>query len=384
MPNEIAAQVTGVHTADQAARRLADVEVTLARLTNLVEKLSSANSTAAPTPGGTPPAGGPALFADTQPASKSALRPNPPFVFDGDRRQGRAFLHAVKTYTRLLPEAFLVNGVTSEEKAVRFALSYMAKDSAQKWAERQSEKLPFPFPTWASFVNEFRLRFVEENEQDHALLKLESRGYYMGTRDVWAYTDDFEDLFDIAGILDDLVKVTKYRSGLDPQVNVAITTSANPPSLRDYTGWRSRAYRQYESLTQGRTISGQGRAPVPSPVARPRGGVLPAVPPAPRPAQPPRVAPPPLPPAVPMDVDRARARTSLPRTCYRRGAAGHLARDCTAPADVRSTDVIDEVIRQLGDDLLDELVARLRTSDDLPAEPQVNEVPPVDFPLRGE
>jgi hypothetical protein len=62
-----------------------------------------------------------------------------------------------------------------------------------------------------------------------------------------------------------------------------------------------------------------------------------------------------------MDVDRAWTRLFL-RTCFRCGAARHLARECPVPADVRHTDVLDEVVRQLGDDLLDELFARLSTS----------------------
>jgi hypothetical protein len=60
------------------------------------------------------------------------------------------------------------NGELSEEKVVRYAMLFMAKDAAQHWAERQSAKVEFPFPTWETFVKEFRLCFVEENKQDHA------------------------------------------------------------------------------------------------------------------------------------------------------------------------------------------------------------------------
>jgi hypothetical protein len=109
------------------------------------------------------------------------------------------------------------------------------------------------------FVKEFRLRFVEENEQDHALHKLESRAYHMGNRDVFRYTDEFEDLVDLAGFEDELVKVTKYRTGLDPVINLAITGSSDPPSLRDYAAWRARAYRQYESHLRARNTGASGR-----------------------------------------------------------------------------------------------------------------------------
>jgi hypothetical protein len=344
----------------------AGIEGRMARIEEAIESLighiTLQPKIPAPTPAASAPAEGPGLFADTTPASKSALRPNPPFVFDGDRTQGRAFLHSVKTYVRLCPEAFLDDGAASEERAVHFAMSYMAKDSAQRWAERQSAKDPFPFATWAAFVREFRLRFVEENEQDHALAKLESRSYFMGSRDVFRYTDDFEDLVDLAGFDDPLIKVSKYRTGLDPAINFAITSSSEPPNLRDYPAWRLRAYRQYESQVRSRTTGGAPKPPAP-PARRAPPAVAPPAPsafPAVRPTVPP-------PAAVPMDVDRTRARTFVRRTCYRCGDPGHLARECPVPHDVRSADVLDEVIRQLGDELLEELVARLATSGGLSA-----------------
>jgi hypothetical protein len=70
------------------------------------------------------------------------------------------------------------------------------------------------------------------------MIKLESCSYHMGSRDIFRYTDDFEDLVDLAGFEDLLVKVTKYWTGLDPAINRAITGSSGPPDLRGYAAWR--------------------------------------------------------------------------------------------------------------------------------------------------
>jgi hypothetical protein len=146
------------------------------------------------------------------------------------------FLYSVLTSYRLVPEAFMADRFVSQEKLVWFAMSFMSKDAAARWAERRASAVLFPFPTWAQFEAEFQLQFVEENEQDQALTKLESHSYFQGFHDIYRYTNDFEELAVTAGYSDALIRVTKYRSGLDPWINIAITTSGTAPNLTDYTG----------------------------------------------------------------------------------------------------------------------------------------------------
>ena len=296
------------------------------------------------------------LFGDDTSERKASLRPNAPMAFSGERSKGRAFLYAIRTYVRLVPESFYEHGEPSEEKVIRFALSYMSEGAAQRWAECHGSSEELPWYTWNGFVADFKLRFVEENEQDHAIASLESRDYFMKGRDVFTYTDDFEDLYDISGFSDALVKVTKYRSGLDPAINHAITTSGNAPELSNYEGWRKRSYAQYEAKVRAKSIFGTAPSAPRSSTTAPtcQTGVIPRARLA-APAFVPAAAPAP----VPMEIDRSRARTATPRSCFRCGEPGHIARDCPTTLDVRTIDVLDEVIYQLGGEMMEELVARM-------------------------
>jgi hypothetical protein len=82
------------------------------------------------------------------------------------------FLYFVLTYYQLVPEAFMADRFVSQEKLVRFTMSFMLKDAAAWWAEHRSLANPFLFPTWTKFEAEFCLQFVEEKEQDQGLTKL--------------------------------------------------------------------------------------------------------------------------------------------------------------------------------------------------------------------
>ena len=108
-------------------------------LTRLTELLTNPPCTALPARSHAQPAPdlGPGLFSHANVTGatysmRSALWQNPSFVFDGDWMQGRVFIHSVQTYAWLLLEPFMESGEYSEEKLIQFAMSFMAKDSAQQ------------------------------------------------------------------------------------------------------------------------------------------------------------------------------------------------------------------------------------------------------------
>jgi hypothetical protein len=133
--------------------RLAAVEGSLDAIQDVLCQLLLSAQNPLPDPAPAAPALAPVPgpdFSAPHPAPKMVLRPNPPAVFDGNWTQGQMFLYYVLTYYRLVPEAFMADGLISQEKLVQFAMSFMSKDTAAQWVEQHSSAVPFPFPTWAN------------------------------------------------------------------------------------------------------------------------------------------------------------------------------------------------------------------------------------------
>jgi hypothetical protein len=57
-----------------------------------------------------------------------------------------------------------------------------------------------------------------------------------------------------------------------------------------------------------------------------------------------------LPVVVPIDIDRTQT-CAFPCTCFQCRAAGHLTHKCSTMSDVRHTDILNNFVRQLGDNL---------------------------------
>jgi hypothetical protein len=206
--------------------------------------------------------------------------------------------------------------------------------------------------------------FCPENKSTHALMRLKSDRYFQGKQMVDAYVDEFEDLIDLSGYLDDLAIVLKFRRGLNPVLQDKITESGRdrlPDNAPDKWYAAAQQFNQNHLTNEAFHSAGvQHHATTPTAATGFTVGafsqnVTPRPTPAPTSAQPPR---PPLrpfqqctlPPGIPMDIDAQCARQA-PLTCCHCGGPGHFAWDCPTRFNVRLLSQDDR------DDLLESLLA---------------------------
>lgn len=278
---------------------------------------------------------------DTTPRSR--LKPASPPIFDGNRKDGRAFFNACTIYFQLCPDHF-----PNEQSKILWCLSFFQKDRAKEYADMvlRSTRNPY-FKSWNDFASEFRSRFLPDRERESAMLKLESTRYHQGRRTFQEYIDEFQDLIDQSGYTEGSNITMKFRRGLDSVIQSRVAESADCPSEEDFEGWYSAAQRVADNRAANQSFHfGQhsahsappSRPSATSGLARNPGGILPT----PRTQLPPlqprfQPLPPPkaLSPGVPMDVDHTRSRPPAPQSCYRCGKPGHMSRECPLRFDVR-------------------------------------------------
>ena len=92
---------------------------------------------------------------------RSRLKPASPPIFDGNRKDGRAFYNACSIYFQLCPDHF-----PTEQAKILWCLSFFQKDRAKEYADMvlRSPKDPY-FESWAAFATEFRTRFLPDRER---------------------------------------------------------------------------------------------------------------------------------------------------------------------------------------------------------------------------
>jgi hypothetical protein len=269
----------------------------------------------------------------------SKLRPATPNDFDGDRSKGRDFIHSCDLYVKLVPHQF----DNSDHKAIHWAISYMKSGRAALFARRvlrdeAKSKIP-KYPTWEAFREAFVAEFCPKNETQLALAKLETTRYHQGKRTVDEYVDDFRELIDQAGYMEGLGIVTKFRRGLNKEIQDQIANiPIGRPDDANPDEWYEAAIRSDENRIANELFHSAPRTTM---SAKPSSSFPPV---APRPAtntswfsRPSTVAhkPPPVSNPVPMEIDAAKKRADIPDTCRRCGQTGHWARDCAKRFDIR-------------------------------------------------
>jgi len=90
----------------------------------------------------------------------------------------------------------------------------MKSDHAATFANRticyETKYDSLHYGLWDAFQKVFIKTFCLENKSTHTLMHLESDRYFQGKWTVNAYVDEFEDLIDLSGYLDDLTIILKF------------------------------------------------------------------------------------------------------------------------------------------------------------------------------
>ena len=181
-------------------------------LSHTVNTLVSQNSGATPQPIPSAPT--------TSTANKRRVRPASPADFDGVRENGRTFLNSCTLYLSLAAQEF-----ADDTERIHWAFTFMKKGRAaeqvNRWLQQEAKSGLPCFADWGRFVKAFEELFCPVNEQENAVITLESDNYHQGRRTVEEYTDRFKDLIHRSGYSDDIVITVKYRRVKDSDVTLA-------------------------------------------------------------------------------------------------------------------------------------------------------------------
>jgi hypothetical protein len=136
----------------------------------------------------------------------------------------------------------------NDQDKVYWVLSYMKSSCAALCVDRtlryESATGTPRFPSWSDFRMLFITSFYPQNKPAIARFRLESNLYFQGNRTVNEYCDEFEDLLERSGYMEDLTAVMKFRRGLDRDIQDKIAESGvGCPSNSDPMSWYDAAKR---------------------------------------------------------------------------------------------------------------------------------------------
>jgi hypothetical protein len=123
----------------------------------------------------------------------------------------------------LAPQEF-----TNETSKVHWALSYMKAGRASLYADwvlwyEAKNGVPW-YLSWFAFWEDFVKTFCPKSKAQRALTQLETAEYHQGRQMVDKYTNEFQDLIELAGYTDGLAMVIKFRRGLSREIQDQVTT----------------------------------------------------------------------------------------------------------------------------------------------------------------
>ena len=169
----------------------------------------------------------------TVPANMSKeIKIAPPFLFKGDesdRSRAPQWIFLLKNYIGINQGTY-----DTDEKKIRFGLSYLQDGPAGQWAKMKMDILqarPAGWGTIDRFIQDFKEAFITQNESEEAIHKLDE--LRQGKGSVLAYNAQFETLIQQTGLSDFIAIQEKYLKGLNTDIARDIVRDPTQPTTKD-------------------------------------------------------------------------------------------------------------------------------------------------------
>jgi hypothetical protein len=162
---------------------------------------------------------------------------NLPQVFDGDRKNARAFLDSILSYFQANARVPRLN---SPMRKVSIALTLIQGTQVATWVQDMGAWIDSLDPvdddiqfTWDTFVQEFTEHFTDSQDQQRARLNLDC--CKMRFPEIDQYIADFEELVRRAGYtIGSEETISFFLNGLTPSILDSIITFPFPENYNEY------------------------------------------------------------------------------------------------------------------------------------------------------
>ena len=155
-----------------------------------------------------------------------------PDLFDGNRRKVDDFIHACNLFFEGSPDK---DFPTNKQKII-FILSYMNTGEALQWRKNYIEMIvrqtdgTYQWPTKEAFLKAFRAAFLNEDEKEESIRKLNN--IYQGNKTTEEYVNKFRLTVSKAGLpTDNDMMIRTFRKGLNKALATRILYSDKKPNV---------------------------------------------------------------------------------------------------------------------------------------------------------